>query len=223
MKYSIPAIAGLLLLLAISAHAETRYISDTLVVTVRSNKSSNYDVLTTLITATPVEVLDEDKTFVKIRTQKGIEGFISKQYVTKALPKAIRLAQLKKEKAALEEQLKQQQLEFQETKGVATSSQSVIDKLTSELDQTRQNLEKVSTDYSDLKLKAENVIDLTTERDQLLEENSQINKELKVLQEENKGFHRTNMIQWFLAGGGVFFTGWLAGKLSRKKRKYSRF
>jgi len=213
----------LLLCLATTGAADTRYISDQLVVTVRSNKSKNYKSLDNLLTATPVQVLSEDANFVKVRTNKGIEGYIRRQYVTKKIPKAMQIATLKKEKAVLEAKLEKQQSEFQNANNLATSSQSTIKQLTAELEQTQQQLNLVSKKYAELQEQSANIINMTTERDQLLEENSQINSELKVLQEENAGFHRTNMIQWFLAGGGVFFGGWLAGKVSRKKQRYSRF
>ncbi|NOY13410.1 MAG: TIGR04211 family SH3 domain-containing protein, partial [Deltaproteobacteria bacterium] len=111
----------------------------------------------------------------------------------------------------------------QKTSGVATASQSEIEQLTNDLKQTRQQLAKVRHDYEQLQKRSENVINLTTERDQLREENARTINELTVLREENKGFHRSNMIQWFLAGGGVFLIGWLIGKISRKKRGYGRF
>lgn len=214
---------ALLLTVAVTTYADTRYISDQLVVTVRSNKTKIYTVLATLRTANPVEVLEEDANFLKIRTAKGVVGFIRKQYVTRTIPKAIQIAQLKKQQATLKKQLQQQQLKVQKTSGVATASQSEIEQLTNDLKQTRQQLEKVSRDYEQLKKRSENVINLTTERDQLREENARITSQLTVLQEENKGFHRSNMIQWFLAGGGVFLVGWLIGKISRKKRGYGRF
>jgi len=212
-----------LLLVALSANAETRYIADQLVVTVRSNQSNNYEVLEPLLTGSPVEILEEDKTFVKVRTSKGAEGFIRKQYVSKALPKSVQIARLKKQLAALEEKLQKQQLEFQDASGLATSSQTVIEQLNSDLAQTQKELDKIQKNYTQLKQQSENVINLTAERDQLQTENNQMASELMVLQEENKGFHRSNMIQWFLAGGGVFFGGWLVGKISRKKRGYGRF
>lgn len=212
----------LLLIFGLYAQAETRYISDLLVVNVRSNTTDNYEVLTTLITASPVEILEEDKIFVKVRTEKGIEGFIRKQYVSKALPKSIQLAQLKKQKAVLEDELKRQQQKVQETAGLATSNQATNEQLSNELQQTRKQLENINKKYEQLLKDSENVLNLTTERDQLQQENSQIISKLEVLQEENKSFHRSNMIQWFLAGGGVFFIGWLAGKVSRKKRGFSR-
>lgn len=224
MKTSFSAISVvILLLLSISAQAETRYISDVLVVTVRSNTTNNYEILTTLATASPVEILEDGKNFVKVRTQKGIEGYIRSQYLTKATPKATQIARLEKQKADLEEKLKAQQLKFQDASGLATSSQTIIEQLTTDLNQTMQQLEKVKKDYAQLKQQSEDVLSITTERDQLLEENSQNISQLQILQEENKSFHRSNMIQWFLAGGAVFLVGWLAGKTSRKKRGYGSF
>ncbi|WP_303720382.1 TIGR04211 family SH3 domain-containing protein [Malonomonas rubra] len=213
---------SLFLLGTFSAFAETRYVSDQLVVTVRSNKTSNHEILTTLITGSPVEILEEDPTYVKVKTSKGITGYIEKQYVTKAIPKKIQIAELKKQNEALEQKLKSQQIQYQDAAGLATSSQTTIEELTSELEQTNKKLDNVQKEYANLEQRAENVIALTTERDQLLKENGQMSSELKVLQEENKSFHRSNMIQWFLAGGGVFFGGWLVGKVSRKKRGYGR-
>ncbi len=213
----------LLLLTAAIAEAETRYISDQLIVTVRTGAGNQYQIIETLKSDSPIEILEETAEYVKARTPKGTEGYILKQYVTKAIPKTQQIADLKKQKVALEKKLQRQQQELQEASGLATSSQGIVEQLNSDLKNTTQQLDKVSRDFQQLKERSENVVNLTTERDQLLEENSLISSELKVLQEENKDFHRSNMIQWFLAGGGVFFGGWLAGKISRKKRGYSRF
>lgn len=215
-------VTALLLIIVGAGYAETRYVSDQLVVTVRSSKSKNHDILATLPTATPVEILSEDASFVKVRTEKGIEGFITRQYVSKEIPKSIQIAKLKEQKSALEKQLQKQKLNYQQTSELATTSQSEIKQLRDELQQTKQQLESVSSAYKQLRERSENVVNLTAERDQLREDNSQILNELTVLQEENKDFHRSNMIQWFLAGGGVFLTGWLIGKISRKKHGYSR-
>lgn len=215
--------AVLFLALPIAALAETRYISDQLVVSVRSNTTRNYETLANLPTDTPVEVLSEDANFVKVRTPKGIVGYVTRQYITKQIPKPIQIAQLKKQKDALETKLKELQLDFQGANNLATSSQATLDQLNKELEQTHQQLTDISNKYDALQEQSENIINITTERDQLLEENSQVTNELQVLKEENATFLRTNMIQWFIAGGGVFFVGWLAGKMSRKKQRYSRF
>ena len=39
-----------------------------------------------------------------------------------------------------------------------------------------------------------------------------------VFSEKNEKLIAARMVKWFLAGGGVFFFGWIIGKISRKKR-----
>ena len=225
MKTSVLSLLTLTLLLIVSAvsFAETRYVIDQLVITVRSNKTDNYEILTTLRTASPVIILAEDTEYVKVRTSKGIEGYVRKQYVSKAIPKKIQIKQLQQQRATLESQLQQQRQEFQEKSGLAMSRLEQLETLSDDFKTTQLQLEQIKKDYDKLKKSSDNVVNLAAERDRLLEDNSRMTNELVVLQEENRNFHRSNMIQWFLAGGGVFLIGWLIGKISRKKRGYGQF
>jgi len=209
----------LFLFVASSAYAETRYISDQLLVTVRSGKGNEYKVLETLPTSTPVTILEEDKPYVKVITPKGTEGYILSHYVSSALPKSVRIGQLNKEIHALQQQLAKQQQGFQASQEEANTHKSKISALSAQSDQTRQELDKTKGKYKTLLSKSENVLNLSTENEQLIEESNLLNSELLVLREENQNFHRSNMIQWFLAGGAVFFGGWLIGKISRKKQR----
>ncbi|MDX2494006.1 MAG: TIGR04211 family SH3 domain-containing protein [Desulfuromusa sp.] len=214
------AIFSLLFLLAVSsAYAETRYIADQLIVTVRSGKGNQYKILETIPTSTPVTVLEDDKNYVKVVTPKGTEGYIQAHYVSKDLPRSTQIKQLKKEIASFQQQLTDQQQNFQGSQEQASTQKNQISQLSAQLNQSRQEL-KISTDeYNTLRSKSDNVLNLSTENEQLIEENSVLNSELLVLREENQKFHRSNMIQWFLAGGGVFLGGWLIGKISRKKQR----
>ncbi len=221
---SISTILFLSLLLPTSALlAETRYIADQLVVNVRSNTGKDYKVLENLKTDTPVEVLIVDGPFVQVRTAKGTTGYIRSQFVSKNTPKPLRIAELKKKAARLQAQLENEQQRCRENSELATSGQGKINSLAKDLQQTRHELEKISSDYNSLQERSEDVINLTTAYDEQNEENNRLSRELAVLQEENKNFHRSNMIQWFLAGGSVFFCGWLAGKISRQKRRFGRW
>lgn len=205
------------------AYAETRYVSDTLVVTVRSHKGDKYQTLETLLTAAPVEILEEDKTYVKVKTEKGNVGFIRKQYITKKLPKTIQIKRLQTELEKVKQTLEQTRQASRQSLESADQQNQQIENLTNQLGRTSQELETVTANYQQLLSDSENVLNLSSENEQLIEQNNQMNSELQVLREENQSFHRSNMIQWFLAGAGVFFGGWIIGKISRKKtRSYSR-
>ncbi len=207
------------LAIATSLYAETRYISDQLLVTVRSGKGNQFKILETLPTSTPVTVLEVDKNYVKVLTAKGAEGYILRHYVTTSLPKKVQIKQLKKEIAGLQQQLETQQQEFQTYLDESASRKTQLDELSTQLDQTRQSLEKQEVEYKTLLSNSENVLSLTEESQHLVEENNLLNSELLILREENQNFHRSNMIQWFLAGAGVFLGGWIIGKISRKKQR----
>jgi len=223
MKKSVLLFLGILLSLSATiASAETRYVTDMLIVTVRDTKGDNYKVLETLPTASPVEILDEDKVFVKVRTEKGTVGYISRQYITPEIPKKIVISRLQKQVGQLQGQLDAQKKYCQEQTELASSSRAEIEKTSTELETTQQQLEKVSKEFENLKERSKHVVELTAERDQLSDENNRLSSELSILKEENRSFHRSNIIQWFLAGGGVFFGGWIVGKISRKKRGFGR-
>jgi len=86
-------ILSILLVLASSvfappAAAETRYVVDELVITLRLGKSTDHKILKNLKTGTPFEVLeDDDKTYIKVRTPDGLEGYVLRQYVSPEIPK----------------------------------------------------------------------------------------------------------------------------------------
>ena len=209
----------LFLLAASSAYAETRYISDHLIVTVRSGKGNQYKILETVPTGTSVEILEEETNYVRVITPKGTEGYIQSHYVSKKLPKSMQIAQLQKEIAKSKQLLDEQQQNLQGSQNEADTNKNQIEELSAQLNRTHQDLEKANSQYNSLLSKSENVVNLTTENEQLIEQNNLQNSELLVLREENQNFHRSNMIQWFLAGGGVFLGGWLIGKISRKKQR----
>jgi len=221
MKFTLPPILITLLLLSIAAstYAETRYISDYLIVTVRSGAGNEYKVLETIPTGTPVTIIQDGKRYVKVRTPKGTEGYISRHYVSKALPKTVEIKQLREEIVTLQQQLSEQRQTLNGNQNEVDNYKVQAETLTVQLNQARQKLKQKDDDYHTLSSKAQNVLNLDSENKQLIEENNLINSELLVLREENQNFHRSNIIQWFLAGGGVFLVGWLIGKISRKRQR----
>ena len=210
------------LLSATLTQAETRYVADQLVVTVRSNTGDNYQVLEKLKTDTAVEVLKTDGPFVQVKTAKGTIGYIRKQFISKETPKPIQIDELKQQVVELQSQLDKERLKHQDNNQLVNTNQDKVGSLTQKLQQTQLKLEKVSSEYKNLRESSKDVIELKAAYDQQNEENDRISEKLNILQEENKKFHRSNMIKWFLAGGAVFFIGWLAGKVSRRKRGFSR-
>lgn len=220
---------GCLLAPAVQA-ADTRYVTDQLVITLRDAADANAKILATLRTDAALEVLQDDGRYLKVRTADGQEGYVLSQYITRDTPKPVVVAglektvgQLKAKQAALAKEKDDlaAQLAAARTSqgGQLQALQQQHDRLAEELTRTQGALKEESARYQALATSAKNVVETVKERDELRSANSDLSAEAARLREENSQMLRTGMIRWFLAGAGVFFFGWLAGKVSRRKRR----
>ena len=98
MRFSIKLILFLFTFLFIHtiAAAETMYVSDQLLITLRRGKSTEHKILNTLKTGTPLEILDREEkdNYVKVRLQSGEEGYVLSQYLTNDTPKLVLISRL---------------------------------------------------------------------------------------------------------------------------------
>jgi len=214
---------------ALPAYADTRYVDDQLIITLRAGRSSDHKIIKTLKTGTPVEVLEEDDKYLKVRISDGSEGYVLRQYISPELPKTLVIERLEKEKSSLQKKIK----DTEETKNVLQAKLNTtqnkykeeLSEITSQSSTIEQNLEQalknertLAEKYKILLTQSENVVEIAAERDQLLESNKKLAAEVQNLQAINDKISDSRMIKWFLAGGGVFLFGWIIGKISRKKR-----
>lgn len=200
---------SLLILLSGTSFAETRYISDMLIVTIRSQPRNGATTLTTVQTGDPLEILGEVKDFLHVRTQEGVEGYVLSQYVTEELPKAEQLKQLETKNSRLRRQVEKLSANLGDSK-------QKIDRLNA----TEKELARITEEYRKLQQISADALQISRERDQLRQENSTLMVQLQQLQEQNNLYLRTAVIKWFLAGAGVLLAGWILGKISRKKNRY---
>lgn len=215
-------LAALVLLLALPSlprAADTRYVTDQLVLTVRADKTPGAEILTTLQTDAPVEVLAEENGYLKVRTADGVQGYVQAQYITKETPKPVIIDRLEGQIASLRQQLEKIRQSKGSTFAQVEALQGEKAALEAELTEVREQLEAVRQRHQTLKQNSQQVLDIMAERDQLQSRNNKLVEEAATLREENEQLLRTGMIRWFLAGAGVLLAGWIMGKSSRKKRR----
>lgn len=211
--------------------AKTLYVSDQLIITLREGMGNEYKIIKTLKTGTPLEVIEEGENYLKVRIEGGIEGWVLRQYVTGATPKAEIISGLEKQMDRLNTELEQYKIDKGSLQNELKTIKSDYEKKLSGLsknvsagkgqaEQTARELKEISGKYNALVKDSKDVIDLAKERDSLKVSNSTLKTDIDQLQEKNKDLRRSQMIWWFVAGGGVFFVGWLSGKTSRQKRFY---
>ena len=211
--------------------AETQYVSDVLVITMREGRGNEYKIIKTFKTGTPLEIIEESGQYLKARSESGIEGWVLKQYLTNKTPKHeiiaglekkvnrlnTKIEQYKKDKESLQDELKTAKSDHSEKIGHLKQNVSASKGMA---DQTARELKEITEKYNALLKDSKDVINLVKERDSLKESNSSLQTKTEQLQKENDKLERSQMIWWFVAGGGVLFVGWIIGKMSRQKRFY---
>lgn len=213
--------------------AETGYVSDMLLLTLRAGPGNEFTVLKTLTSNTPVEILEKGERFFKVSTTDGQEGWVQKQYITFDLPSTMVIARMKKRIEALETankklvesqsplvasmETKKKDYEERITMLDTSLKQAIKEKngLASTLDQTRKK-------YEQFLKQSEDTVRIIDENRALKEENTRLSTELARFEAEGKDAFKSAMMKWFLAGAGVLIAGWLIGRsVGGGRRSYS--
>jgi len=207
-----------LLLLATSVHAQTRYVSDRLVVELRRGPSTEYLILRSLEAGTLVQVLEQDAGagYSRVRVQdQGTEGFILTRFLI-AEPIARdqlaaaerRLAAAKARAAELEQQVGSLTTELAGTK--------------TDLTHTRSNHEQVSKELADLRAAAANVVEIRDQNESLRQRLIQREREVEELTGANTRLGSQDKQSWFVVGAGVLLGGIVIGLIAPSLRRKRR-
>jgi SH3 domain protein len=212
-----------------SAPAETRYVSDVLLVNLRERPDGAAPTIRLLRTGEAMDVLEVRGGFLHVRTAQGEEGWVADQYVTTELPKAMVIAQLQNETGKLRARLRdleaardQVAAELEAVKKSQSESSSELQQALSdartEAQATAAKLQDVQGKYDELRQASQEVFQVTEERDTLRGENERLRDENQRLTGEKAKLTRAWATRWFLTGAGVLLVGWVLGALTRKKK-----
>lgn len=132
----------LLLLCQSASAAETLYVHDQLRLGVRAAPSSAEKSIATVSTGDALTVLGEQDNFVNIRTEKGVEGWVSKGYLSDEPPARNQLKSLQQEYQALQQQQQALQQQFDESQRQGTESAGKLAQLQQENATLQQQLSR---------------------------------------------------------------------------------
>jgi len=219
--------ARLLFLLALfvagQAMGETRYVSDTLEITMRSGKGTSYGITRMLRSGTQVEVLDEDKKtgYTHVRTKSGKEGWVLSRFLMKTPAARDRLA-------GAEKQFAEMQLENRKLETTLASLKDEKVKLSKNLGSLDSESRKVSQELAEIKRTASSALAIDTENKELKTRVVSIERELQTLQQENEGLKNRTARDWFMVGAAVVLLGIIVGLIIprirwRKKSSWDTF
>jgi len=216
-----------------SVFADTRYVSDRLIISVRDGQDQNAAVLGYLETAAPVEILEENGDFLRIRTEDGLEGWVRAQYIVSETPKALIIDNLKNEIKALNKDIQTTKREEDSASNTLSESkkmyQEKIEELKEEVSINQKFTAKAKSDFIELNKKYSTLLNNSKNTEKLINEveklkklNTELNTEVKSLRRDQKNPLKSNRIQSFIAGAGVLLLGFILGGTA-KKRKKTRF
>jgi SH3 domain protein len=201
------------LLLPILVEAQTtQYVSDHLVITMRSGQGSQYQILKTLPSGTRLEVLETSDTgYTRVRNAEGIEGWVLSRYLS---PEPIAREKL----AVAQGQLQRLKEKNNELKQELASLQKNHRELEAERTALASKTETANAELERLNQVAAQPILLDKQNRQLKQQNVSLEKELQLSQQENQSLKDRSQREWFIAGAGVLLGGMLLGLIIPKLR-----
>jgi SH3 domain protein len=213
-----------------TAWAETRYVSDQLVVSLREQPQQNAASITHLKTDTPVTVLEETGDFVKVKTEEGEIGYIQRHYLIPETPKSVIINRLQQERDRLADKVAELQKQLtlitsrseasqQELTEQLAESNRQLGALQKDLEECQAALIRTRQEFQALQSDASEVVAIAKERDQLRKTNQELATAVTELEEKVKDLTISALIKWFLAGAGVLLLGWIFGRFAGGRRR----
>jgi len=202
----------------ISAFAETMWLTDMLWVNVRTGPTDNNRILKTVKSGTRMEILEkpEDGTYYRIRTEKGLEGWIPLRYLSKEPTGFIQAANLQAEKLQLQQKLDELDNKY---KNLLADKGDVK----GEIETLRTDNAQLSKELNRIKAISGDAMNLDTQYQELAEQHARTKNDLDVAKAENQSLKEYNDSKMLYAGGLLIIIGIIAGfvlpRLTGKRRK----
>lgn len=208
---------------AVAGWAENLYVKPSSEITMRRGKGTDFKIIAVIKDGTPVELLEEADDWAQVRLESGKEGWVLRRYLSTTPPLGQQVQQLEREKQVLTETTQSLKLRVDQ---LTTERDEVERRLSEEKDEVDRQLtqciaERTTLDENYLRLQEDtaDVIQTKNDLEAARARVADLESQAETLKSENQRLSKTDTLKWFLAGGGVFFGGWLIGMVSRRSRK----
>ena len=205
------AILAAICCLTTPLRAEIRYAKPALEIVVRETQSNRGKIVATVNLAEPVELLEGNNEWSRIKTPNGATGWVRTRNISNApfVPTEV----------------------FQpgSTSGkVLMDAENAFKEVNDTNAQLKQELASCTTDrntledkYTTLTNDPESILHTRNSLEDARTQLGDLEEKMAQLQIESKALKMNQSIMWFLAGSGALFLGWLIGRFfgnGRKKR-----
>jgi SH3 domain protein len=204
-----------LFFLAQSSLASSAYVTDSFKVTLRTGPSTENKIITMLSSGQPVEVLESNSSWSRIRVQdKGSdkEGWILSRYLITRMPWKMQASSSQAVSAELKEKLPHIENELNITLRREKE-------LTEKLQKNSDAFSKLQQEYESLEKGAAAYLELKKKHDAARKELGTTQQNLQRLIEENRILIHSKRNMWFLSGSLVLLFGLMIGLAIGKRQK----
>ncbi len=197
------------------ASAETRYVSESCEIAVRTGPALDRKIIALVPSGTAVEIINAGDEWCEVRLpSSGKEGWAQTKDLSTELPSEIKLARMEKKLADTLAQSK----ETQEKMGaVATESKTV----NTDLAQTREALQKTEAAFEALKKESAEFLKFKANYDKNLKELNEAKERANKFESELNRLDSSQLTEGFLYGGGLVIFGFIAGFILKRPRRRS--
>jgi SH3 domain protein len=202
-RFTLPVLC--LLLLPALATAETRYVTDSFQITMRSGESTTHRITRMLNSGSAVDVLSTNPAsgYSKIRIG-STEGYVLTRQLMDEPSARAQLTTMRNEIKALKA-----------APGELRSNLMDVQKKYNELLQAHKELqaikEKQEAELQSIQRTASNAIRISNERNELRKQVASLTREVEDLKQDNRDLSNEATRDWFLIGAGVIIAGILIG------------
>lgn len=203
---SISLVLFIVLGLAGTAIAETRYVSDRLEIQMRTGKGTQFRILRMLPSGTPLDILevDQENGYSRVRAPGGVEGWVLNRFLMQGQAARERLADAEKKLARLELENRKLKGSFGDLKKEKGSSDKELGQLTTENRKLSQELEEI-------RRTASSALAIDADNKELKTRLVAYERQVQSLQQENEGLKDRTARDWFMVGAGVVILGMIIG------------
>jgi len=236
----------LIIIAALPSWADTRYVSDQLIISVREGRSPEDTAVAYIVAGMPVEVLEEAENHLFVRIANGQEGWVKKKYILTQRPKSMIIEELKVKIQELENQIESQEspsgkasedssdmrniydLKIKNLEAVLEKEKQSSTATRSELKQMKNQHKKLQDDFNKLSKQNDSLSKqndgseaLNLEIKRLQQANLALNQEIDQIKANGQSSMLSGGVKWFLIGGGVLLLGIILGRSVRRKNPYA--
>jgi len=206
-----------LMLVAAMAAGQTLYVSDQLVITVRTGPSTENAIIGNLVSGDPVVVLenDSDSGYARVRTENDTDGWVLSRYLAEFPIAQDRLVIADRDLAEAEVTIA----------ALETSVAALADDLavaTRRLGEAETATSLLTTDLADIREASENVLSVRDQNESLRRRLNERDEAVELLAVENDRLQSRSTRDWFIAGAGVLLAGIVVGLIVPRLRRRRR-